>query len=173
MIKHPFTQDIRASQLLLITDGILENNRVINPGNPPDVPPTYAEYDDSVGNVHMNIFRDPDEAYFYVPVGTLSTERREVNEKFIKEFLPKYTVIIINDYHLMELKDDTGPRPHWEYQDGTSFERQEVSGSEFKWRGYNMVSQHYWLSDEEMLDQPEYIECASFSLPKPPIETTG
>lgn len=168
MIEHPFTQDIRASLTLLITDDVETNNRVISPGDPErGIPPTYAQWDDTIEGVRFNMFRDPDEFYMYVPVGTRTTEQRLIDEEFITDWLRGKRVIMINDYHLMTLDERT---KHWSYQDLGSFERKEVVNIQPTWRGYNMVSRWYWLSDEEMLDGPEYIECASWSLEKPKIQ---
>lgn len=165
-MEHPLTQDIRASLTFLITDDIKENNRVISPGDPAQgIPPTYAEWDDTIESVRMNVFRDADKVYFYVPVGYRTTENRLIDQDFIENWLSGKHVIIINDYNLMTLKDS--PK-HWEYQSNGSFERMDISNFQPTWRGYNMVSQWYWLSSEEMFlnDEPEYIECACWSIDK-------
>lgn len=163
MVEHPFTQDVRASLTLLITDDILENNRVISPGDPSHgIQPTYAEWDDTIEDVYIGMFRDDSTLYMYVPVGKRTTENRLIDEDFITTWLKGKRVVMINNYYLMTLGSDN----HWTYQDNRSFERHEVSNIQPTWRGYNMVSQWYWLSNEDMLDKPEYIECACWSIQK-------
>lgn len=163
MVEHPFTQDIRASQTFLITDDVETNNRVISPGDPEKgISPTYAEWDDTIEGVRMNIFRDPDNVYFYVPADSQTTEQRKIDKDFVENWLKGKRVVIVNDYKLMTLGDDN----RWTYQSNGSFERVEIASIQPTWRGYNMVSQWYWLSDEAMLDRPEYIECACWSVAK-------
>lgn len=166
MIEHPFTQDIRASLTLLITDDVPENNRLISPGDPErGIPPTYAEWDDTLEGVRFNMFRDDELVYMYVPVEAISTEGRTVDEDFVTDFLTGKRVVMINDYHLMTLGDDK----RWTYQDLGSFERAEVKSFQPTWRGYNMASRWYWLSDEPMLEDREYVEFACWSIRKADI----
>ena len=106
-------------------------------------------------------------AYFYVPVGTKTTEGRLIDESFITGWMQGKHIVLVNDYKLMTLGDDL----HWTYNSEDSFERQEVLNVHPTWRGYNMASQWYWLSDEDMFDQPEYVECACWSLGKVDLRT--
>lgn len=165
MAEQKFTQDIRASLTLMITDDVLENNRVIVPADPErGVPATYAQWDDTIEGVRMNMHRDPENIYFYVPAGYASTENREINESFINDFLKGKRVVFVNTYDLMSLEEIPD---RWRYNGTSSYDRVEVKSIQPTWRGYVMASQWYWLSDEEMLDSPEYIECACWSMPKP------
>lgn len=153
---HPLTQDIRASQMLLITDGILENN----PGEAPD----YSPYDDSIDNLHMNAFASEDDIFFFVPAGSHTTQGRLIDRSFVEAYLKSKTVTLVNVYNLMELKNDTTARPFWDYQELMSFEQYTLQDFQPTWRGYNMASRWYWESSEEMLGDAEYVECATWSI---------
>ncbi len=156
MAWHPLTQDIRAYQMLLITDGVLENN----PGEPPD----YSPYDDSIDTLHINAFSDEGDVFFFVPAGSHTVQGRLIDRSFVESYLKGKTVTLVNIYNLMELRNDTTTRPIWEYQELLSFEQYTLQDLQPKWRGYNMASQWYWESSEDMLDEPEYIECATWSI---------
>ncbi len=174
-MAQPFSQDVRAAQLFLITDGITENNPQCDCDDDCECGGSvlvddvrYCRYDDSIQGIRANMFRDPENIYFYVPVGSYTTERRIINEDFITNYLAGKGVVMINSFYPMSLQDSTllSKAPHWIFAPTKSFERLDVLKFNPTWRGYNMVSQYYWLSDEEMLTKPEYIECASWSIPK-------
>lgn len=166
MAWHPLTQDIRASQQLLLSDGVLNNN----PGEPPD----YSPYDDCIDCVHVNAFNDPDKIYFFVPAGSHTLQGRLIDKNFVESYLKGMGVTLINIYHLMELKNGTTTRPIWEYQENTLyFERYNLQDFQPTWCGYNMASQWYWLSDTDMLDDPEYIECATWSMQRDDLAKVG
>ena len=162
MAELPFRQDVRASLTLLVSDDILENNRVIDPGNPPDVPTTYAEWDDSLENVHFSTHRAKGRLYFYVPAGTRSVEGKLVDRTYVEDFLKGKRVVILCSFNQAHLADGV-----WTYDSNMTHERVQVRDFDPTWHGYNMVSQWYWLSDEAMLGEPEYVECACWSIPMP------